>query len=154
MCSQGSPSFAKKPSKTGPWEGLGMRLEAVREEKWGLGSWLIHTHNHILGCAAVQMAAAQGTPGGHGGTFTQAISQLRAHITVFHPPPSTLHTHTHTHTQGSQTSILHVTKLTVGVYEFELTVTDSAGHSDVSTVTVDVKPGTVCTIVVRLHAML
>ena len=75
-------------------------------------------------------------------TFTPTINWLRVHITVFPHPPST-----HTHAQGSQTSILHVTKLTVGVYEFELTVTDSAGHSDVSTVTVDVKPGIVCTIV-------
>ena len=73
-------------------------------------------------------------------TFSPAINWLRVHITVFPHPPST-------HTQGSQTSILHVTKLTVGVYEFELTVTDSAGHSDVSAVTVDVKPGIVCTIV-------
>ena len=117
-----------------------------------------HTHNHILGCAAVQMAAAQGTPSGHGGTIYPGYKLAQSshhrlptstlHTSILHT--STLHTstlHIHTYPQGSQTSILHVTKLTVGVYEFELTVTDSAGHSDVSTVTVDVKPGIVCTIV-------
>ncbi|CAI8031979.1 Dyslexia-associated protein KIAA0319-like protein [Geodia barretti] len=42
--------------------------------------------------------------------------------------------------EGTDTPYLRVSKLTVGVYLFKLTVTDSAGHTDEGKVTVDVLP--------------
>lgn len=47
------------------------------------------------------------------------------------------------YTQGTDSVSLHVSKLTVGVYHFKLTVTDSVGQIDYSEVTVDVLPGRV-----------
>ena len=44
--------------------------------------------------------------------------------------------------QGSHTPTPQVSHLTLGVYTFELTVTDKAGQSDSATVSVTVKEGT------------
>uniref|UniRef100_A0A1X7SEH7 PKD domain-containing protein n=2 Tax=Amphimedon queenslandica TaxID=400682 RepID=A0A1X7SEH7_AMPQE len=41
--------------------------------------------------------------------------------------------------KGIKNKTVHVSKLEVGVYQFELTVTDAAGQSDSATVTVDVQ---------------
>ena len=45
--------------------------------------------------------------------------------------------------QGIRNKTVHVSKLDVGIYQFELTVTDAAGQTDSATVTVAVQEGNV-----------
>ena len=47
----------------------------------------------------------------------------------------------YTYIQGSNSVDVHIQHLEAGVYQFQLTVTDTAGQTDTAFVTIDVQTG-------------